>query len=488
MRLECGACTFKNNELQEICEMCGTGLPRNENKHQSLFIPSKAIPLKSQKLHKEKLSFRGPLSLNPLKLEEAKFNSKQSAIRKSKAMVESSRNKSPSTTKSILGTKNSRSPLAAIPINCISIPLNSQDDEVSDEAKLPAEVNKISCSEHDPPQKCNEEDKIKKLWVKKKDGVSSKAEIPIEGGKLSSSENQTRLHYCSKEAEMKKLWVQKSDKHNRIYEASSALRWPWEGNRDTSSMHQNRWYSSLWNHQIFPHWNPPSLFGVERKPYYSRKEMRSINPPRQERLNINRNRRKSETFHSVGSDHTLERIKEIERRRKLTHVILLDLDNWHSFFEGMERLRDEHKKSFPNGTFLCGYTNGYEFQEPAENEPGFKLLNDLRQDPDGGVVIEICLCRKDAADFAICVRFGQLDQAVGVQIPITILSGDGGFNELTRCNKRREVYIVNPVLRDFSEEDKAQQDLILYTRLISIGDQHHIPEAILQLSNKEGEL
>jgi len=149
----------------------------------------------------------------------------------------------------------------------------------------------------------------------------------------------------------------------------------------------------------------------------------------------------------------------------------------------MEKLRDKHKKSFPKGTFLCGYSNGYEFQEPKADEPGFHLLDDLRNDPDGGVVIETCLSRKDAADFAICVRFGQLDQALGVQIPITILSGDGGFNELTRCNKRREAYIVNPILRNASEEDQAHQDLILYTRLISIGDQCHIPEAVLAVGD-----
>jgi len=290
----------------------------------------------------------------------------------------------------------------------------------------------------------------------------------------------------NKENEMKNRWVKKGDEQKLVCSAQQSAQWPWQQDQDPSPQCKNSSRNSLAKHKIFPQWSPPSLFGVKRQhwPQPTGKE-RSTSPSRWERINANRNRRKSETFHKVGMDHTLERVQEIERRGKLVHVILLDLDNWHSFFEGMERLRDEYKKSFPKGTFLCGYSNGFEFQEPTKNEPGFKLLNDLREDPDGGVIIETCLSRKDAADFAICVRFGQLDQVLGVQIPITILSGDGGFNELARCNKRREVYIVNPIIKNASKEDKAQQDLILYTRLISIGDQHHIPEAILQLSVNE---
>ncbi|XP_021573263.1 E3 SUMO-protein ligase ZNF451 isoform X3 [Carlito syrichta] len=57
-----------------------------------------------------------------------------------------------------------------------------------------------------------------------------------------------------------------------------------------------------------------------------------------------------------------------------------------------------------------------------------------------------CSKRKDAADFAICMHAGRLDEQLPKQIPFTILSGDQGFLELENQFKKtqRPAHILNP--------------------------------------------
>uniref|UniRef100_A0A8B9U0A0 ZNF451 PIN-like domain-containing protein n=1 Tax=Anas zonorhyncha TaxID=75864 RepID=A0A8B9U0A0_9AVES len=57
-----------------------------------------------------------------------------------------------------------------------------------------------------------------------------------------------------------------------------------------------------------------------------------------------------------------------------------------------------------------------------------------------------CGTRREAADFALCVHAGRLDEHLPKQIPFTILSGDKSFLELETQFKmtQRSARILNP--------------------------------------------
>lgn len=59
---------------------------------------------------------------------------------------------------------------------------------------------------------------------------------------------------------------------------------------------------------------------------------------------------------------------------------------------------------------------------------------------------EKCSNRKDAADFALCLKVGRMDERLPLEIAFTVLSGDAGFYEvelqMRGCDRR--VVVINP--------------------------------------------
>jgi len=173
----------------------------------------------------------------------------------------------------------------------------------------------------------------------------------------------------------------------------------------------------------------------------------------------------------------LEKLKHLDGQGKLNHIILVDLDNWTHFFPRLEKAQ----VNFPQGTFILGFHHRYaNFKLPERREQGgYSVVRKLKDDPNGGINIRVCQKKKDAADFAICIRFGQLDQAMGILTPITILSGDKGFEELKQAPKRRKIYIVNPHDRSLLLDAQQQfsKDVLIWAKLVSISEQSSILES-----------
>ncbi|XP_035687169.1 E3 SUMO-protein ligase ZNF451-like isoform X1 [Branchiostoma floridae] len=123
----------------------------------------------------------------------------------------------------------------------------------------------------------------------------------------------------------------------------------------------------------------------------------------------------------------------------VTHVIFVDLDNWSHFFQ---KLPHELPSFCCSGSFVYGFAGGCTtWREPKNCSP----LTALQQ--NGCFYMHPSCGRwKDAADFAICVHAGKLDERLPKDVPFTVLSGDKGFYELAhqlRMSSRR-AHIVNP--------------------------------------------
>lgn len=151
----------------------------------------------------------------------------------------------------------------------------------------------------------------------------------------------------------------------------------------------------------------------------------------------------------------LDQFDQLNKDGKISHVILVDLDNWGCFFKRIPGM-------LPEGTFVSGYHNGTTFKTISHGKP-FAAYNDLIK--KGMLEIKVCSRRKDAADFNICIRAGQLDILIGVHIPISVLSGDHGFEQIKDSGTRHEFYVVDP---------KCSDDDITYAKLVSIGEQNSI--------------
>ncbi|XP_019647807.1 PREDICTED: uncharacterized protein LOC109488096 [Branchiostoma belcheri] len=123
----------------------------------------------------------------------------------------------------------------------------------------------------------------------------------------------------------------------------------------------------------------------------------------------------------------------------VTHVIFVDLDNWSHFFQKLPH-------ELPSGSFVYGFAGGSTTWREPKN---CSALTALKRN---GCFYKHPSCGrwKDAADFAICVHAGKLDERLSKDIPFTVLSGDKGFYELAhqlRMSSRR-AHIVNPHAHD----------------------------------------
>ncbi|XP_068009522.1 E3 SUMO-protein ligase ZNF451 isoform X3 [Melanerpes formicivorus] len=128
-------------------------------------------------------------------------------------------------------------------------------------------------------------------------------------------------------------------------------------------------------------------------------------------------------------------LPDLDYLSTMTHIVLVDLDNWASLFTQLPA-------NLNQGTFFWGFQGGYSNWKPPVQ---CKIYNYLKR--IGCFFLHPrCGTRREAADFALCVHAGRLDEHLPKQIPFTILSGDKSFLELENQFKmtQRSARILNP--------------------------------------------
>ncbi|XP_074847213.1 E3 SUMO-protein ligase ZNF451 isoform X1 [Carettochelys insculpta] len=128
-------------------------------------------------------------------------------------------------------------------------------------------------------------------------------------------------------------------------------------------------------------------------------------------------------------------LPDFDYLRTMTHIVLVDLDNWGRFFIHLPA-------NLNQGTFVWGFQGGHSNWKPPEKCKIFNYLNKI-----GCFFLHPrCGTRREAADFALCMHAGRLDEHLPKQIPFTILSGDKSFLELEDQFKKtqRTAHILNP--------------------------------------------
>nr|XP_054361399.1 E3 SUMO-protein ligase ZNF451-like [Mirounga angustirostris] len=134
-------------------------------------------------------------------------------------------------------------------------------------------------------------------------------------------------------------------------------------------------------------------------------------------------------------DEEVVELPDLDYLRTMTHIVFVDFDNWSNFFGHLPGHLNQ-------GTFIWGFQGGNTNWKPPLNCKIYNYLNRI-----GCFFLHPrCSKRKDAADFAICMHAGRLDEQLPKQIPFTILSGDQGFLELENQFKKtqRPAHILNP--------------------------------------------
>ncbi|KYO47119.1 zinc finger protein 451 [Alligator mississippiensis] len=128
-------------------------------------------------------------------------------------------------------------------------------------------------------------------------------------------------------------------------------------------------------------------------------------------------------------------LPDFDYLKTMTHIVLVDLDNWGSFFTRLPA-------SLNQGTFIWGFQGGCSNWKPPDKCKIFDYLNKI-----GCFFLHPrCGTRREAADFALCMQAGRLDEHLPKQIPFTVLSGDQSFLELEKQFKltHRSAHILNP--------------------------------------------
>ncbi|KAM4042533.1 E3 SUMO-protein ligase ZNF451 [Anomaloglossus baeobatrachus] len=130
-----------------------------------------------------------------------------------------------------------------------------------------------------------------------------------------------------------------------------------------------------------------------------------------------------------------DQLPDLEFLQTMTHIVFVDLDNWAQFFTHLPQQLNQ-------GTFVWGFQGGTSTWKPPVTCAIYKHLSNT-----GCFFLHPhCSRMKNAADFAICMHAGRLDEKLSKQIPFTILSGDKGFLELeNQFNKtQRPAHVLNP--------------------------------------------
>ncbi|XP_042189516.1 E3 SUMO-protein ligase ZNF451 [Callorhinchus milii] len=128
-------------------------------------------------------------------------------------------------------------------------------------------------------------------------------------------------------------------------------------------------------------------------------------------------------------------LPDLDYLRTMTHLVFIDLDNWAGFFKHLPGHLNQ-------GTFFWGFKGGKTVWKQPENCPIYNYLVNT-----GSFFLHPpCSDRKDAADFAICMHAGRMDEQLPKHIPFTVLSGDKGFEELKNQLKKtmRPGHVLNP--------------------------------------------
>ncbi|NWH66272.1 ZN451 ligase, partial [Geococcyx californianus] len=142
-----------------------------------------------------------------------------------------------------------------------------------------------------------------------------------------------------------------------------------------------------------------------------------------------------EKVNSAHSEELDGELPDLDYLSTMTHIVLVDLDNWGSLFTQLPA-------NLNQGTFIWGFQGGYSNWKPPVH---CKIYNYLKR--IGCFFLHPhCGTRREAADFALCVHAGRLDERLPKQIPFTILSGDKSFLELESQLKmtQRSARILNP--------------------------------------------
>ncbi|XP_014443535.1 E3 SUMO-protein ligase ZNF451 isoform X3 [Tupaia chinensis] len=177
-------------------------------------------------------------------------------------------------------------------------------------------------------------------------------------------------------------------------------------------------------------------------------------------------------------------LPDLDYLRTMTHIVFVDFDNWSNFFGHLPGHLNQ-------GTFIWGFQGGNTNWKPPLNCKIYNYLNRI-----GCFFLHPrCSKRKDAADFAICMHAGRLDEQLPKQIPFTILSGDQGFLELENQFKKtqRPAHILNPhhlegdmmcaLLNSISDTTKeCDSDDNVGTINTSVGEEFRSTEGALQFS------
>ncbi|XP_071118901.1 E3 SUMO-protein ligase ZNF451-like [Haliotis cracherodii] len=136
-------------------------------------------------------------------------------------------------------------------------------------------------------------------------------------------------------------------------------------------------------------------------------------------------------------------------------VLFVDLDNWGGFFKKLPR-------NLPEKSFVWGFYGGKQRWVPPHKNVIYQRLvenNCLH-------IHDQCGTSKDAADFAICLTLGKMDERLPKHIPFTILSGDKGFLEVERQMKMssRKMVVIDP------HNAEQHDNEVLYTMIISVAN------------------
>ncbi|NXC50669.1 ZN451 ligase, partial [Penelope pileata] len=154
-------------------------------------------------------------------------------------------------------------------------------------------------------------------------------------------------------------------------------------------------------------------------------------PPRQGRIHGE----KEKYENSSRSKEPDGELPDLDYLSTMTHIVLVDLDNWGSFFTQLPA-------NLNQGTFVWGFQGGHSNWKPPVQCRIYNYLKKI-----GCFFLHPrCGTRREAADFALCVHAGRLDEHLPKQIPFTILSGDKSFLELETQFKmtQRSARILNP--------------------------------------------
>ncbi|GAB1605329.1 E3 SUMO-protein ligase ZNF451-like isoform X1 [Argonauta hians] len=124
----------------------------------------------------------------------------------------------------------------------------------------------------------------------------------------------------------------------------------------------------------------------------------------------------------------------ISKLSQMKTIIYLDLDNWGGIFKHIQHY-------FPEKTFLWVFYGAQTRWIPPKSLVYKKLVQDgcfFLNPKSGGT--------KQAADFALVLHIGKMDERLPEHIKFTIMSGDKGFYEICHQfrNSQRPIQIINP--------------------------------------------